>query len=82
MTLQMPFNLMQWIEDNAESLQPPVSNKQIWADSDLIVTIVGGGNERTDYHDDPLPECQSPKEMSSCCRRMFVTRRSDQTRTA
>lgn len=56
MILQLPFNLMQWIEDNADSLQPPVSNKQIWADSDMIVTIVGGGNERTDYHDDPLPE--------------------------
>ena len=56
MTFQLPFNLDQWIEENAASLRPPVSNKQIWADSSLIVTIVGGGNERTDYHDDPLPE--------------------------
>lgn len=54
--MQLPFNLQQWIEDNADSLRPPVSNKQIWENSDMIVTVVGGGNVRTDYHDDPLPE--------------------------
>jgi 3-hydroxyanthranilate 3,4-dioxygenase len=52
----VPFNLAQWIDENAESLKPPVSNRQIWEDSDMIVTIVGGGNVRTDFHDDPLPE--------------------------
>jgi len=51
-----PFNLNQWIEDNAEFLVPPVSNRQIWEDADMIVTIVGGGNERSDYHDDPREE--------------------------
>lgn len=52
----LPFNLMRWIEENAASLKPPVSNRQIWQDSDMIVMIVGGGNVRTDFHDDPLPE--------------------------
>lgn len=52
----LPFSLDQWLLDNADALKPPVSNKQIWEDSDMIVTIVGGGNVRTDYHDDPMPE--------------------------
>ena len=53
---QPPFSLSRWIEDNRELLRPPVSNQQIWADKDLIVMIVGGGNERTDFHDDPRGE--------------------------
>lgn len=54
--LTLPFNLEQWLDENADSLKPPVSNRQIWEDSDMIVMIVGGGNVRTDFHDDPLPE--------------------------
>ena len=54
--VELPFNLSEWIEHNRHELRPPVSNKQIWLDDDLIVTVIGGGNERTDYHDDPLPE--------------------------
>ena len=50
------FNLMQWIEDHQEVLKPPVGNAQIWQDTDFMVTIVAGPNERTDYHDDPLEE--------------------------
>src|SRR6185437_7951414 len=51
-----PFNLQRWIEDHRGLLKPPVGNVQIWSDSDFIVTIVGGPNARTDYHDDPLEE--------------------------
>ena len=51
-----PFSLHDWIEENAEMLKPPVSNKQVYEDADMIVMIVGGGNVRTDYHDDPLEE--------------------------
>lgn len=54
--LKRPFNFNQWIKDNADNLKPPVSNQQIWEDADMIVTVVGGGNERTDFHDDPLEE--------------------------
>ncbi|MCY4190292.1 MAG: 3-hydroxyanthranilate 3,4-dioxygenase, partial [Rhodospirillaceae bacterium] len=50
------FNLMQWIKDHEEILKPPVGNAQIWQDSDFIVTIVAGPNERTDFHVDPLEE--------------------------
>ncbi len=52
----VPLNLMKWIEDHKDILRPPVGNAQIWRDADFIVTIVGGPNERTDYHDDPLEE--------------------------
>lgn len=51
-----PFNLWRWIEANAEDLQPPVSNKMLWRDSEMVVMIVGGGNRRSDFHDDPRPE--------------------------
>ena len=33
-----------------------MGNQQVWADADLIVTVVGGPNQRTDFHDDPLEE--------------------------
>lgn len=56
MALQPPFNFAAWLEENADDLKPPVSNKQIWTDTDMIVMVVGGGNVRTDYHDDPREE--------------------------
>ena len=52
----MPLNFRRWIDDNAHLLKPPVNNQQIWRDADFIVTVVGGPNLRTDYHDDPLEE--------------------------
>jgi 3-hydroxyanthranilate 3,4-dioxygenase len=51
-----PINLNGWIDRVRERLRPPVGNQQIWADADLIVTVVGAPNERTDFHDDPLEE--------------------------
>jgi 3-hydroxyanthranilate 3,4-dioxygenase len=51
-----PINLDKWLSDNAANFAPPVGNKQIWADSDLICTVVGGPNQRSDFHDDPYEE--------------------------
>ena len=51
-----PLRLSRWLEDNAHLLKPPVGNQQIWKDADLIVTVVGGPNQRTDFHDDPHEE--------------------------
>ena len=51
-----PINFPQWIADNQHLLKPPVGNQQIWRDTDFIVTVVGGPNLRTDYHDDPYEE--------------------------
>lgn len=49
------FNLQQWVDDNRHLLKPPVGNKCI-VDGDFIVMIVGGPNQRTDYHVEEGPE--------------------------
>jgi 3-hydroxyanthranilate 3,4-dioxygenase len=51
-----PFNFGNWLDANGHLLKPPVGNKQIWADADFMVTVVGGPNARSDFHDDPLEE--------------------------
>ena len=51
-----PFSLQAWIDDHRHELVPPVANKQIWREADMIVMMVGGGNERNDFHDDPREE--------------------------
>jgi len=51
-----PFSLSKWISDHRAELTPPVANKQVWREADMIVMIVGGGNERNDFHDDPREE--------------------------
>lgn len=50
------FNFQTWLDANSELLKPPVGNRQIWEDADFIVTVVGGPNQRTDFHDDPMEE--------------------------
>lgn len=50
------FNFAKWIDEHRHLLKPPVGNQQIWTDADLMVTVVGGPNQRTDYHDDPVEE--------------------------
>ena len=49
-------NFMAWIDDHKHLLKPPVGNKMVFEDADLMVTVVGGPNKRTDYHDDPVEE--------------------------
>jgi 3-hydroxyanthranilate 3,4-dioxygenase len=51
-----PFNFQHWIAEHAAELKPPVGNQQIWQNADLICTVVGGPNQRTDFHDDPHEE--------------------------
>jgi len=51
-----PLNFQRWLDDNAHLLKPPVGNQQIWKDADIMVTVVGGPNERSDFHDDPAEE--------------------------
>jgi 3-hydroxyanthranilate 3,4-dioxygenase len=50
------FNFDKWIDDHRHLLKPPVGNQQVWEDADMMVTVVGGPNQRTDYHDDPVEE--------------------------
>lgn len=55
-TTLKPFNLHHWIEQNRDKLKPPVGNAQVWEDGEFMVTVVGGPNQRRDYHDDPTEE--------------------------
>lgn len=55
-TQRRPFNLQRWIVEHRHELRPPVANKQVWRDADMVVMIVGGGNQRNDFHDDPREE--------------------------
>lgn len=50
------LNLLKVIEDNKELLKPPVNNKVLWEDSELIVMLLGGPNRRRDFHVDPSDE--------------------------
>ncbi|AUN33324.1 3-hydroxyanthranilate 3,4-dioxygenase [Niveispirillum cyanobacteriorum] len=56
LTYGLPLNFAKWIEEHQHLLRPPVGNAQIWSNADFIVTVVGGPNQRTDYHVDPLEE--------------------------
>ena len=51
-----PLNFERWLAENEHLLKPPVGNRQIWQDADFMVTVVGGPNQRTDFHDDPVEE--------------------------
>jgi 3-hydroxyanthranilate 3,4-dioxygenase len=50
------FNFQSWIDQNKEKFKPPVGNAQVWEDGEMMVTVVGGPNQRQDYHDDPTEE--------------------------
>ena len=55
MAFLAPFNLHRWIEDNRHLLKPPVGNKMLW-NSGFMVMVVGGPNQRADYHVNPGEE--------------------------
>lgn len=54
--LVQPLNFKKWIDENRHLLKPPVGNKQVWKDGEYIVMVVGGPNNRKDYHYNETPE--------------------------
>jgi len=50
------FNFQKWIDEHKHLLTPPVGNKLVFEEGDMVVQVVGGPNARADYHDDPSEE--------------------------
>ena len=55
MSLSAPINLKAWIDEHRHLLRPPVGNALVW-NGNLMVMVVGGPNQRTDYHVNPGEE--------------------------
>ena len=52
-----PFNLAEWLETNRPFMKPPVTNRKLFENQDgMILQMLGGGNQRVDFHDDPAEE--------------------------
>jgi 3-hydroxyanthranilate 3,4-dioxygenase len=52
-----PFNFQRWIDENQHHLRPPVGNKHLFhSETQMVVMVVGGPNQRVDFHDDPVEE--------------------------
>ena len=50
MPLPSALNLPLWLAENGHLLQPPVNNFCLYRGKDYVVMVVGGPNERSDYH--------------------------------
>lgn len=51
------FNFQRWIAENQHLLKPPVGNRFLFEEeTDMVIMVIGGPNQRTDYHDDPVEE--------------------------
>lgn len=50
MAVREPLNFKQWIDNHRELLKPPVGNAKVYEDTEFIIMVVGGPNNRKDYH--------------------------------
>jgi 3-hydroxyanthranilate 3,4-dioxygenase len=55
MALMAPFNLQGWINEHRDLLKPPVGNAMI-VNQNFMVMVVGGPNQRSDFHVNPTEE--------------------------
>lgn len=51
-----PFDFRGWIDRHRHLLKPPVGNKLVFEEAGMVVMVVGGLNQRVDFHDDPVEE--------------------------
>ena len=56
MSVPSAFEFATWVKDNEHLLRPPVNNRMMFSGDDFIVQVVGGPNQRTDFHVDPYEE--------------------------
>ncbi|KXJ89883.1 3-hydroxyanthranilic acid dioxygenase [Microdochium bolleyi] len=45
-----PLAFASWLANNGEKLQPPVNNYCLYSGADFVLMVVGGPNERNDFH--------------------------------
>lgn len=51
-----PLNFQKWILEHEAQLKPPVCNKLMFEENGFIIMVVGGPNQRKDYHVEEGPE--------------------------
>ena len=60
-----PFDFKRWVDEHRHVLKPPVGNKLLFEEAGMIVMVVGGPNQRVDFHDDPGQDRKSTRLNSS-----------------
>lgn len=57
MSIPPVFDFAKWVKDHEQMLKPPVNNEMMYTGTDdFVVQVVGGPNQRHDYHVDPYEE--------------------------